>query len=968
MSPLSRSQPKMSPLDTATKVLRTCLDALRAKYPVPEGTSEQAHEEALTAAATKSLVMAGLIAATIVASRDRANPGPASAALQRLREASLIGPQIADLGLPDWVLNADVVESEATTLYTLGSWLAQDAGWVELYQHLDADAREPRDPTPTPPDLAAWLVTEALEHLPIDRSVPLRVIDPACGCGELLLACLHALRARGIPVHLAGVDVDPLAVLVTRVRLALARGGDDGFSSVCVRHADSLLALPFERRRQAPRALCEPPEETISVGSYDLVLVAPPFNRPLGAQLKASLRKSPLPTVTARSKLSAPFIASAFHLARPGAIVALHTEREWTKKDVGSKVTEFLARTNLRRVIYLPEHPAGEAVAFFARAEEPSAAPVAVAHRDERSGRLVEDGLIDRAWFSRHPWLGAELKGLLDRIERRECEPLARLARRAGIGAAINPVPADVYFVPADVAERHALPSAEAVDAADVHDWAITPRRRVVVPYSERSSSEPSPRAIERWLRPLEPVLQARKQARRQKWFEFDNYRPDRVNARWRIIVGQRSSLHFALARPGSHLMCTTSAVQISLDDALPEPRVMALLAYLNSSVGRLLVRSHAVPRTEGAQGNIHINATALERVPAPRLQDYERRLGALATRLDRHAHDRAARLTRGLRAALDDCATGADVELVLARALDDDAHLLGRMVWLQEEIDWCIYAALGLVPADLAEPGEEGALAPDRRPFLAARAGGPEGPPPGGDVRRWNMRVAAVRKMTDLHQLEVEACKYDWSESLADQDELDEQVEAYALTHIERALIERVGRSQAAPCPAQEVQAQLEDHAPLRAVLSYLSRRRAAVSTDSLLAGHSVPALPRERFSGSGLSKWRAWRNLWSNGRPWPEKIDEKALKYNREDFQDPRWFQLRGPYDLPMERFLSYPSPANPKLRLYGWSGWPPQERYQALCALGSSAHLDEARHELAPWLAQCVAPAGASGQRRT
>jgi adenine-specific DNA-methyltransferase len=75
----------------------------------------------------------------------------------------------------------------------------------------------------TPPELAGFLARRGAARIPAGRK--LRVLDPACGDGELLLSAASAAAERGHEViELAGLDLDPAAIGLARGRLAGDRG------------------------------------------------------------------------------------------------------------------------------------------------------------------------------------------------------------------------------------------------------------------------------------------------------------------------------------------------------------------------------------------------------------------------------------------------------------------------------------------------------------------------------------------------------------------------------------------------------------------------------------------------------------------------------------------------------------------------------------------------------------------------
>ena len=116
----------------------------------------------------------------------------------------------------------------------------------------------------TPPELAGFLARRGAAHLPPGKG--LRILDPACGDGELLLAAATAAAERGHEVsELAGLDLDADALGRARQRLA-------GVAAPV-----SLSAGDFTR---APGGGAPP-------GRFDLIITNPPYVRTqvLGAEV-----------------------------------------------------------------------------------------------------------------------------------------------------------------------------------------------------------------------------------------------------------------------------------------------------------------------------------------------------------------------------------------------------------------------------------------------------------------------------------------------------------------------------------------------------------------------------------------------------------------------------------------------------------------------------------------------------------
>ncbi len=155
----------------------------------------------------------------------------------------------------------------------------------------------------TPPALVDWILDRVLEPALADsKSRPggWRVLDPSCGAGHFLLAVVRRLTAHGwspadavAAVH--GVDLDPVAVAITRLRLQVVAPGVEPD----VRVADGLGEHPG-----AP---------------YDAVVGNPPF---LG-QLKRRTAVAPTPGFGPYTDTSGIFLAHALSLVTDGGRVAL---------------------------------------------------------------------------------------------------------------------------------------------------------------------------------------------------------------------------------------------------------------------------------------------------------------------------------------------------------------------------------------------------------------------------------------------------------------------------------------------------------------------------------------------------------------------------------------------------------------------------------------------------------------------
>lgn len=159
------------------------------------------------------------------------------------------------------------------------------------------------------------------------------------------------------------------------------------------------------------------------------------------------------------------------------------------------------------------------------------------------------------------------------------------------------------------------------------------------------------------------------------------------------------------------------------------------------------------------------------------------------------------------------------------------------------------------------------------------------------------------------------------------------------------------------------------------------------------LVADHNVPALPVQRYRPSGLAKRAEWELTWqhqrredaiaaeaaavcrSGGEPEQDhgltenEIAAPPPKYRSADFLKTSYWRLRGPLDVPKERFVSLPDmnrDSDPSL-LVSWAGWDARSLCEAVAAYYTEVQQHDgwspARltpllavlHEHLPWLKQ-------------
>lgn len=166
----------------------------------------------------------------------------------------------------------------------------------------------------TPEPLVQRILDEAMQARP---GRAFRAVDPACGTGNFLLAIARRLRAAGIPaaqvaraVH--GMDLDPMAAAIARVRLEMEIGGGAAAWRASIRAGDALAAGSWK-----------------GGWTVDLVAGNPPFLGQLSAatararDARRALRDRFGGTVTRYADQAAAFLLLATELAGPRGVVAM---------------------------------------------------------------------------------------------------------------------------------------------------------------------------------------------------------------------------------------------------------------------------------------------------------------------------------------------------------------------------------------------------------------------------------------------------------------------------------------------------------------------------------------------------------------------------------------------------------------------------------------------------------------------
>ncbi len=430
---------------------------------------------------------------------------------------------------------------------------------------------------------------------------------------------------------------------------------------------------------------------------------------------------------------------------------------------------------------------------------------------------------------------------------------------------------------------------------------------------------------------------------------------------------------HFSLLRDGA--VPLNSAPEIRLEPDATEDSHFELLGVLNSSAVcfwlKQMSQSKGQPRADQLRGGevweriYEFTSTRLLDLPLPRTLSPEEarlldRLAAEARSVLAEIADPGTRLTAGF----------------LAASRNRWHHVRSRMIAVQEELDWNTYVRYGLVADDgeLTSVADVPDLTLGERSFeivLARRVAAgatettwfdrhdslpmteiPDHWP--SDYRNLvERRVAAIEENPLLALLERPEHKRRWAREGWDalvhgilRDRLLGLCEASRLWYETSS---RGGHPVARSVgQVSELLSQDEDFTQLAALHSPTSTMTELLV--KLLADEHVPQAGPLRYRAAGLAKRSRWEELWKaqrradaqgladTGTSDTNSSDTVPPRYLLADFLRPSYWRLRGKFDVPKERFVSFPSATGPlsSSTVLGWAGWSSRERASAVLDL--------------------------------
>jgi hypothetical protein len=765
-------------------------------------------------------------------------------------------------------------------------------------------------------------------------------------------------------------------------------------------------------------------------GRYDVVVGNPPYITVKDKKLNALYREL-YASCAGTYALSVPFAERFFQLAKAGepsgrgyGMVGQITANSFMKREFGKKLIEeyFGHKVELTEVIdtsgaFIPHHGTPTVILIGRRRSGSGRVETIRTVRSVQGEPKVPDvpeeghvwksitDLIDKPgttnkwisvddldrvrFFGKHPWMLAN--GGLEMIEHLKRNGVRRLrdAINPPIGRAVRVGADEAYLRPLratyrTTADRHGLRPFMTGDA--VRDWRADPHEAIWFPYG----SDLNKADLQSELWPMRRLLAARSTFQGDmasaglQWWEYMQYTASAYSTPLSLTFAFVSSQnHFALDRGGK--VFNRHAPVIKLSENAGEEHHLQLLGLLNSSSAAFWLKQVSQSKGNGGVGGgisdelwehrFEFTGSSLEDFPLPSTYPTY-----LAARLDETAQDLASASPLAL------VATKVPTQRSLRETRDRWEHLLGRMIALQEELDWHVYSLYSLHAEDLRAPESEvPELALGERAFEIMLA------------RRVQKGEASDEWFKRHGSTPITALPDHWSDAYKAivQKRIDAIESSRAIGMIERPEYKRrwgtegwdalqgkalrswlLDRMESRELWFQDGQPTILTRAQLTSALSldedfvsvaelYEPRKELATVVADLLTNEHVPFLAALRYKPTGLRKRVDWEHVWDLQRQEDAAPDEPSKrkirdsipvppKYTSADFLKPSYWRARGKLDVPKERFISYATGAISGVPdLFGWAGWDHREQAQALSTYFTN-HDELSDEQMTPLLA--------------
>ncbi|MGY0069243.1 BREX-2 system adenine-specific DNA-methyltransferase PglX [Streptomyces sp. QTS137] len=872
-----------------------------------------------------------------------------------------------------------------------------------LFERLLAKWREAE------PGTEPWvLVRRALESVHGADKNPFAV---AIARFRLLVAALKACGVR----ELSAAPELPIRVAVAD-SLLHGRGAETVTESLETLFAEN---EPFYYRTEDVEGYARE-VDLLGRGSYHVVVGNPPYITVKDANENKNY-KAAYDACYRQYALSVPFAQRIFELGiraggdhRDGGFTGQITANSFMKREFGKKlIEEFFPRVQLTHVIdtsgaFIPGHGTPTVILTgrnqVARQGEPVRAVLGV-RGEPGQPENPADGLVWRAivgqvgtpgsesdWvsvtdaprerFREFPWSvqGGNAHDLMGKLSVGSSGTVAERVKL--IGRTTHTGSDSAYFASPGAWSRYGTPKGNTVPLVEgtaVRDWNLSLETEALFPYGADFKADLSNERVQKVLWPLRAGLRERREPNGTHeeigltWYEWSRWHPERYSVPLGIAMAfVATHNHFVLDRGGK--VFKQSAPVIKLPEGTSEERHLELLGVLNSSTGCFWLKqvSHDKGSQSGTGGFMHDEWERFFEFTGTKLQEFPlakefplalgRELDALAQSLAKQEPSVLARNAVPTHEALD-------------KAHREQEETRARMIAKQEELDWTVYGAYGLLTA------EEVARATDtdtpevelgQRAFeivLARRVATGEaktvwferhGSTPITEIpAHWpeayrkvvQARIDLIEANKDIRLVERPEYKRRWSTEPWEKREAS-ALRNWLLDAAEREELwfeERDGFTVPRPLTVNQLADELRHDDDVQAVATlyatdHLGKRDASLATvlAAVIEAEHVPYLAALRYKDSGLRKRAQWEQVWEQQREEDrtgKRLDIKVPpKYTSADFTKNSYWSHRGKLDVPKERFISYPGASleSDTSLLLGWAGWNHRDQADALVGL--------------------------------
>lgn len=787
--------------------------------------------------------------------------------------------------------------------------------------------------------------------------------------------------------------------------------------------------------------------DVLRPGRYHVVVGNPPYITVRDKTLNALYREL-YPACAGKYALSVPFAQRFFELAKRGdaeghgyGMVGQITANSFMKREFGAKLIEgyFGRAVELTEVIdtsgaYIPGHGTPTVIlvgrnrggngrsSVIRTVRSVQGEPTvpddaqdgqvwqAIVRQIDKPGSVSQwvsvDDLDRERYFAKQPWVLADGgQEMLDQINTAREGVLKRDLHRIGfygiMGSddAMSAVPRTFKRVDAEFEYVRPL-----VVGDEVRDFQFADGDDAFHPYGSRRELVHPERFphLAKWLWPNRTELGKRATfsggtyfGDGRAWWQWHQLPKDAGAHEWAITFAEVATHnHFVLDRGGK--VFNRTAPVLKLGEGATEEEHLRLFGVLNSSTAAFWLKMvcHNKGSTVDSKGArqstlpfedfYQFNGTNVAEFPLPTNYPTE-----LATVLDT--------LALQLSVVTPSAMFEGEIPtaLLLGEAKTQWMQLRARLIALQEELDWQVYALYAL-HEDLRAPEDAvPELTLGERAFeivLARRVAAGEASDDWfrrhGSTQvtelpaHWSAayrevverRIDAIEANRAIGMVERPEYKRRWATE--GWDALQEKaLRSWLLDRMEnRDLWFDENGQPTILTLARLTDALSRDEDFVSVVKLYAPRKELAKVVAELITDEHVPFLSALRYKPSGLKKRADWEEVWDLQRKEDAAPDELAKrkirdsipvppKYTSADFLRASYWKARGKLDVPKERFISYGQSNAATPELYGWAGWDHKEQAQALATYFTNTALSTEEItpflagllELQPWLSQ-------------